>query len=136
MTSPYQAVLKAAEAATGPAQELELKRATAAMNELLGRITELQQAVYDGCDSWELIRARVAGTGRLATVDISAQAIRDIPSAELGQHCLEAVAAARVAMGEAMRQGLADLSDGNVQWDAAVPGDPVEYWHSKMAERP
>ncbi|MET7397451.1 YbaB/EbfC family nucleoid-associated protein [Dactylosporangium sp. NPDC005572] len=134
MTNPYQAVIAGAKGSTGPGEELELRRAAAAMEDLLSRITAQREAEHEGLDSTATIRAVVLGTGKLLKMEISARAIRDIPSHELGAHCMEAINAARAHIGEALRETLSDLSGGAVELGQAPRGDVLTYWREKMRE--
>ncbi|GGM31479.1 YbaB/EbfC family nucleoid-associated protein [Dactylosporangium sucinum] len=134
MTNPYQAVIAGAKGSTGPGEEMELRRAAAAMEDILSRITALRDGEHEGWDSTGTIRALVQGTGKLLKVDIGARAVRDIPSHELGRHCIEAINAARVRIGEAMRETLSDLSGGAVELDQIPRVDPLTYWRDKMRE--
>jgi hypothetical protein len=136
MSDLYRAVLRGAEESTGAGEQIALNRATAAMNQLMERITTLREAEYEGWDSGQVIRARVSGTGRVLAVEISGHAVRDVPTDQMGPRCVEAVTAARVAMSESIREALTELSGGATPVDAPADlPDFQEYWRTKVAEQ-
>jgi DNA-binding protein YbaB len=96
-----------------------LLRELDAWNERLARtLGELGAERVDGTDANGVVRARVTGTGRLAGLHIDPRGLRGLDHAGLAAAVMEAVAAARAALGERLTELTGPPPDGD-------PGDPL-----------
>jgi DNA-binding protein YbaB len=73
-----------------------LQRSVAALKT---KLASLATRTYRGTDATGLVAAEVSSTGAVSSVDVSGQAIRDLTASALGTACVEAILAARVALG-------------------------------------
>ncbi|MEV4892478.1 YbaB/EbfC family nucleoid-associated protein [Nonomuraea sp. NPDC055795] len=77
-----------------------------------GALRELAEQRLTGVDDTGRVEATISGTGRLLRVTIDPRAIRDLGHAELGPAVLQAILAARAAMGEGLEKTMTALSGG------------------------
>ncbi|MEV5763432.1 hypothetical protein AB0L34_02480 [Micromonospora sp. NPDC052213] len=89
-----------------------MRRVTEAVDGFAAEIAALTDESAEGCDSLELVAARVTGDYRVEHVYISPQAMATLDATELGAACQEAIGAARTNMGERLTQRLAGISGG------------------------
>ena len=90
------------------------KRIADATSRLGNRFTELLAAVAEGADGTGQVTATVKMSGRIESVHISPQAIRNLRGPALDQACLEAILAARKAGAAAFATQLEDLTGQRV----------------------
>ncbi|MFI6909412.1 YbaB/EbfC family nucleoid-associated protein [Nonomuraea sp. NPDC050394] len=77
-----------------------------------GALRELAEERLTGVDDTGLVAATVSGTGRLLRVTIDPRAMRDLGHSDLGPAVLQAILAARAAMGEGLEKAMTALSGG------------------------
>jgi DNA-binding protein YbaB len=93
------------------------KKIADAVNRLSARFADLMVATAEGADPSGYVRATVKLSGRVESVYIRPQAIRDLPGSALDQACLEAIAAARKAGTAAFTARLEELTGQRLDLD-------------------
>lgn len=99
--------------------------------DLQARVASMAARTYRGADTTGLVEAEVSSTGAVLSVEVSAQAVRELTAGALGAACVEAVLGARAALGRAAAD-LAVAGGGT----APVPGvaaAPPEPWPDRSA---
>jgi DNA-binding protein YbaB len=88
---------------------------------------ELEEERLAGADPSKVVRAEVAGTGRLRGLSIDPRRLRDLDHVQLAQAVCEAIAAAHLAMGDRLTQVVQDLT-GRAPDTAGTEGaaDPLD----------
>ncbi|MFI7616273.1 YbaB/EbfC family nucleoid-associated protein [Nonomuraea terrae] len=84
------------------------------------RLTTLAREHLDGRDRTGAVRARVSGAGRLVGLTIDPRGLRHLDNVQLAQAVMEAIAAARSAMGDRLTELTADLAGPDLP-----DGDPL-----------
>lgn len=67
--------------------------------DLKAKVESMAARTYRGTDATGLVAAEVSSTGAVRSVEVSAEAVRDLTAEVLGTACLEAVLAARATLG-------------------------------------
>jgi DNA-binding protein YbaB len=95
------------------------KKIAAAADGLSSRFTDMMAATAEGTDASGYVTAVVKLPGRVESVYISPQAIRNLPGRALDQACLEAITAARKAGAASFTEKLEDLTGQRLDLDQA-----------------
>ncbi|PZG17899.1 YbaB/EbfC family nucleoid-associated protein [Nonomuraea aridisoli] len=90
---------------------------TGVLNE---RLATLAREHLDGTDRTGVVRARVSGIGRLIGLTIDPRGLRHLDHVQIAQAAMEAIGAARSAMGERLTELTADLAGPDLPG-----GDPL-----------
>jgi DNA-binding protein YbaB len=85
-----------------------------------GALRDLEERRLTGADDTGRVAATVSGSGRLLRVAIDPRAMRDLDHVALGQAVLQAVGAARGAMGEGLTETMTTLTGGRPEPDLDV----------------
>jgi DNA-binding protein YbaB len=85
-----------------------------------GALRGLEEQRMTGADDTGRVAATVSGSGRLLRVAIDPRAMRDLDHVALGQAVLQAVGAARGAMGEGLTETMDTLTGGRPEPDLDV----------------
>lgn len=94
---------------------------------LAGAMGELAEERLVGADPSGVVRAEVAGHGRLRGLSIDPRGLRDMDHVQVAQAVQEAIVAAHLAMGERLSEVVQDLT-GKAPGDAdtELPADPLD----------
>jgi DNA-binding protein YbaB len=63
------------------------------------KVESMAVRTYRGTDATGLVAVEVSGTGKVRSVEVSAEAVRDLTTEALGTACLEAIRTARARLG-------------------------------------
>lgn len=96
-----------------------LRRVENSVRSMVDAVQELGAQTHQASDPTGTVTATISGQGELTGVEISAYAIRDLSTKELGTACLAAIAAARQRCSDAVGERLTELFGS-----AGVPGAP------------
>lgn len=121
MDSPYEALLAhTRDLGRTSNPEATLRRMQDSMRQIQDRIEQARVAEYTATDPSGTVAATVTGEG-LRKVDISARALRDLPSDALGAACVAAIRAARLQSAEGLREQLTELVGRPLVGQDALP---------------
>jgi len=93
------------------------KRIAEAAKQLSGRLNGLLTATVDGSDAGGYVSATVTLRGRIESVYISPEAIRDLRGQALDQACVDAITAAKRAGTAALTEQLEGLTGQRLDID-------------------
>ncbi len=89
--------------------------------DLKKKVESMAARTYRGTDATGLVAAEVSSTGKVRSVEVSAQAVRDLTAAVLGTACLEAVLAARATLGREAMELVATTELAAMAPESAAP---------------
>ncbi|GLW05018.1 hypothetical protein Misp01_01480 [Microtetraspora sp. NBRC 13810] len=117
------------EGREGDAEGL-LREADAWMGAYTETLRELSTEEFTGSDASGRVTARVTGAGRLLGVAIDPRAMRDLDHTAVAAAAVEAVGAARAAMGERLAEAMEEMIDPRSRVDAGH--DPLAPYIEAM----
>jgi DNA-binding protein YbaB len=95
-----------------------LRRVEDSVRSMVDAVQEVGAQTHQASDPSGTVTATINGQGELTGVAISAYAIRDLSTEELGTACLAAIAAARQLCSEAVAERLTELFGSAGEADA------------------
>ncbi|WP_188191138.1 YbaB/EbfC family nucleoid-associated protein [Nonomuraea sp. SYSU D8015] len=98
----------------------EINEWTGALNRTMD---DLARERLEGADERGIVRAKISGTGRLLGLTIDSRGLNDLDHVQLAAAVMEAVGAARAAMGDRLTELMSDLV--GPEWSAQPGEDPL-----------